>query len=226
MYLRFIRNLSARFFRREMLLAVGLLASLETLATNLEVTVLDVDGQPVPDVVIYVESAASEERSKLAATAVMDQVDTRFVPHVLVVQSGTSVEFPNSDIIAHHVYSFSTPNQFVLPLYKGDLHPPVRFEHAGVVTVGCNIHDGMLGYILVVDSATFTKTGKDGKAVLSVDNSDGYSIRMWSPRLREGDLGQFQAVSPERTAALTFSLLEKLRDGHSAEQTAIAWQDY
>ena len=125
-----------------MLLAVGLLASLETLATNLEVTVLDVDGQPVPDVVIYVESASSEERSQLAATAVMDQVDTRFVPHVLVVQSGTSVEFPNSDIIAHHVYSFSTPNQFVLPLYKGDLHPPVRFEHAGVVTVGCNIHDG------------------------------------------------------------------------------------
>ena len=62
------------------------------------------------------------------------------------------------------VYSFSYPNKFMLPMYNAKQHPPVTFEHSGVVSLRCNIHDHMLGYILVVDSMTVTKTDENGKA--------------------------------------------------------------
>ena len=77
----------------------------------------------------------TRKRTGPTASAVMDQRDMQFVPHLLVVQTGTSVEFPNSDTVAHHVYSFSNPNKFMLPMYKGDQHPPVTFEHSGVVSL-------------------------------------------------------------------------------------------
>ncbi len=65
-----------------------------------------------------------------APTATMDQRRGQFVPHMLVVQAGTEVTFPNSDSVSHHVYSFSPTKEFELPLYKGDLYPPVVFDQA------------------------------------------------------------------------------------------------
>jgi len=202
------------------------LASANLFAASLEVAVVDIKGEPVPGVVVYTESSANPPSASASTSAVMDQVDTRFVPHVLVVQTGTSVSFPNSDFVAHHVYSFSTPNQFVLPLYKGNLHAPVTFDQSGVVTLGCNIHDEMLGYILVVDSATFATTDAAGKVTLDVENPDGYSVRIWSPRFREGDVQQHESVGAEKSASVTFSLTQKMHDPHEAGSTALAWKDY
>lgn len=202
------------------------LVSANLYAASLEVAVVDVDGEPVPGVVVYTESPAGPPSAPVSTGAVMDQIDTRFVPHILVVQTGTSVSFPNSDFVAHHVYSFSTPNQFVLPLYKGNLHAPVTFDQSGVVTLGCNIHDEMLGYILIVDSATFATTDVAGKATLSVENPDGYSVRIWSPRFRESDEQQHESVTAGKSASITFSLTKKLHEPHEAGSTALAWKDY
>lgn len=153
----------------------------------------------------------------------MDQVDRQFVPHLLVVQTGTSVEFPNSDTVAHHVYSFSHPNKFTLPMYRGTAHPPVTFEHSGIVTLGCNIHDHMLGYILVVDSEAFAKTDADGMASLSLSRPEDYEIKIWSPRIRDGvELLTKTVVGSE--PAVSFQLARKLNPppgGHSA-----SWQEY
>ena len=96
-------------------------------ADSIDITVIDRDGNPVPDVAVYVMPENTGQRAK-PGTAVMDQRDTQFVPHMLVVQTGTAVEFPNSDVVAHHVYSFSKPNDFALPLYKGDPHRPVTLS--------------------------------------------------------------------------------------------------
>ena len=219
-------TLSKQLSRRILLLSACVLATTSSNAANLEVTVVDINGAPVPGVVVYTESHNGPEKAAVSASAVMDQVDTRFVPHVLVVQAGTSVSFPNSDYIAHHVYSFSTPNQFVLPLYKGNLHAPVTFEQSGVVTLGCNIHDDMLGYILVVDSAIFATTDISGKATLDVADTAGLDVRIWSPRFRQGDEKQLQSISAGQSAGITFSLTQKLHDPHEAGSTALAWKDY
>jgi plastocyanin len=193
---------------------------------EIEVTVLDREGQPVPNVAVYVQSANGASLPAPTNHAVMDQIDTRFVPHLLVVQSGTSVDFSNSDIIAHHVYSFSKPNNFMLPLYKGDLQPQITFKHEGVVTLGCNIHDHMLAYILVVDSQALGKTSFDGKINLTTDNPDGLTVSIWSPRFRHGRENLAQSINAGKSAAVTFSLTEKLRPPHSNDSDALTWNEY
>lgn len=214
-------------------LQVRILSSLVLLCTvfpsgaaELEVTVLDREGQPVPNVAVYVQSKDGHSLPALSKNAVMDQVDTRFVPHLLVVQSGTTVDFSNSDVIAHHVYSFSKPNNFMLPLYKGDLQPQITFNHEGVVTLGCNIHDHMLAYILVVDSQVFGTTGFDGKSGLTTDNSDGLTVSIWSPRFREDGDNLTQVINTGNSAAVTFSLSNKLRPLPNDESGALTWNEY
>ena len=84
-----------------------------------------------------------------AQHAVMDQRELQFVPDCWWFSTGTLVEFPNSDQVRHQVYSFSGAKTFQLPLYAGAPHAPVLFDQPGLVTLGCNIHDDMVGYIYV-----------------------------------------------------------------------------
>ncbi len=195
-------------------------------AAEVQVTVIDRDGAPVPGVAVYIESTGAGALPAPATGVVMDQVDTRFVPHLLVVQVGTEVEFPNSDIVAHHVYSFSNPNDFMLPLYKGDAHAPVTFDEAGVVTLGCNIHDNMLGYILVVDSNIFGKTGQDGQLTLEASPRGESNVKIWSPRIKDKGEVLTRSLTGASNRTVVFKLSEKLRPPHDSASGAIQWSDY
>jgi len=115
----------------------------------------------------------------------MDQKNRMFIPHVLAVQTGTAVRFPNSDDIRHHVYSFSPAKPFQLPLYKGTPANPVVFDKAGVVTLGCNIHDQMSAFIIVVDTPYFERTGGDGHATLRDVEPGKYVVHVWYPEMRD-----------------------------------------
>lgn len=207
-------------------LASSLLLSLSICAKEVQVTVLDIDGEPVPDVAVYAKLIDSTAAPAASTYAVMDQVDTRFEPHILVIQVGTEVRFPNSDVIAHHVYSFSNPNDFILPLYKGDAHAPVTFEDAGVVTLGCNIHDQMLGYIFVVESSVYAMTDVDGVATFSIDNGSASAINIWSPRIGQKEKNLSVDITAELPDQLVFRLSTKLRAAHDSNQGALKWSDY
>ena len=203
------------------------LAAATSSASEVDVYVVDRDGQAVADVAVFaMKSGGRNQLPASTASAVMEQIDKQFVPHLLVIQAGTSVEFPNSDSVAHHVYSFSHPNKFMLPMYKGFAHPPVTFEHSGVVILGCNIHDHMLGYILVVDSVNYTKTDDSGKASLSLEKPEDYEIKIWSPRIRDQEeLLSKKVVNPKSMDLVVgFQLARKLGPPHG-DQVA-AWQDY
>ena len=89
---------------------------------------------------------------KKLPVAVMDQVNKQFLPELLIVQQGQLVNFPNSDNIRHNVYSFSSAKSFQLKLYSGQPKEPIIFDTQGVVVLGCNIHDSMVGYIYVAKS--------------------------------------------------------------------------
>ena len=195
-------------------------------AEPIKVTVLDADGDPVGGVVVYSEPSAPATLSPPTAHAVMDQIDGQFEPHVLIVQTGTEVRFPNSDVVAHHVYSFSNPNDFILPLYRGNAHAPVTFSESGVVTLGCNIHDQMLGYILIVDSNVFAKTDANGVAILSVDDSSSGAVRIWSPRITSKGETLYQAMPENRPGDVVFNLSGKLRPAHASQSGALQWSDY
>jgi plastocyanin len=196
-------------------------------AAPLQVRVLDVDGEPVPDVAVFVEQQGGGRNVGAPAPAVMDQRNRRFVPHILVVQKGAEVEFPNSDVIAHHVYSFSKPNNFALPLYKGTPPDPVRFEHAGIVTLGCNIHDSMLAYVVVVDTDTFGKTDANGFIEIDVDeDATAWRVYAWSPRFRDSRDPIVRQVQAGATLEATFQLEKKLRPPHGDETESVFWDDY
>ena len=198
-------------------------------AATIDVVVLDRDGAPVPEIVVYIVQDGVKSQSSVPKSAVMDQRDKRFVPHILVVQKGTAVEFPNSDVTGHHVYSFSNPNNFVLPLYKGDPNDPVVFEYDGVVTLGCNIHDHMLGYIVVVDTDVFGHTDASGRVSLTVDNAaKQYVVSIWSPRIRDSkqDLVKVASNVSSPQSELVFALQKRLRAPHHKQTDAVKWSEY
>ncbi len=210
--------------RRFGVAAILLLAGATPRAAEFEVTVLDRHGEPVPDVAVYIQSDQERHLEIPEYPAVMRQIDFGFDPDLLVVQTGTRVQFPNNDVVAHHVYSFSKPNNFVLPMFKGGMRPEVAFRHTGAVAVGCNLHDEMVGYILVVDSDVFGKTGRDGKVQLEADNPVGLTVNIWNPKLVPGHENLSQSVKAGRSAQLTFLLTEELRSQHDDGTEALSWR--
>ena len=114
------------------------------------------------------------------AAATIDQVEKSFVPRVSVVRTGTTITFPNSDHIRHQVYSFSPTKIFSLKLYAGSEMTPIVFDRAGLVVLGCNIHDKMVAFVAVVDSPYFAKTAASGAASLNLP-AGRYRLRAWHP---------------------------------------------
>ncbi|HEX5048620.1 MAG TPA: methylamine utilization protein [Gammaproteobacteria bacterium] len=195
-------------------------------AGALDVTVVDAHGAPVGLVAVYAVPDKPAAATPAKPTAVMDQKRKEFVPHVLVVQTGTSVDFPNNDTVSHHVYSFSEPKSFELPLYKGDAHPPLVFDKPGIVVLGCNIHDEMLGYIYVVDTPYFATTDEAGKARIALP-AGGYSVRVWTPRAGAADLPMEVAVTLDgANRSLAFQIKGRLQPEHDHGGAGLSWQRY
>jgi plastocyanin len=199
-------------------------------AGTLRVSVVDDHGQPVEHVAVYALPSKPLVVAADAPISIMDQAHNAFVPHILIVQTGTSVLFPNNDVVSHHVYSFSEPKMFELPLYKGNAHPPLVFDRPGVVVLGCNIHDSMLGYILVVDTPHFAST--DARGSLSLDGmpADDYSLHVWTPRLRPSDLPATQTIkiTADGTQTIAIKLEGKLAPDFSDSKrvSSLPWERY
>jgi plastocyanin len=148
----------------------------------------DEKGSPVAEAVVVAVPADAGARAAGKAierprAAVVDQVDKEFTPKVTAILVGAAVTFPNHDDVRHQVYSFSPAKRFELPLYAGVPAEPVVFDKPGVVVLGCNIHDWMVGYVYVSESPYFAKTGKDGKARLAELPPRVYVVRVWHPQL-------------------------------------------
>lgn len=158
----------------------------------------------------------------------MDQRDLTFVPDVLVVQTGTAVDFPNSDQVRHQVYSFSPAKTFQLALYQGRAHAPVVFDRAGLVTLGCNIHDSMVGYIYVTDSPWFALTGADGSARLHDLAPGDYTVRIWHTLLDESgpQLSTHLHLAENAAGNASFRLTHPLRRAPQHHGADKQWADY
>lgn len=166
------------------LLGLLALASPVLVATPLAVTVVDNAGQPVTGAVVFLESAMASkalEAMTPAEQAVVNivQREKTFIPQITVVPRGTAVSFPNEDTVRHHVYSFSAVKQFEIKLYVGTPTEPVVFEQSGVAVLGCNIHDEMIAWVVVVDTPYFASTDSAGRALLTQVPVGDYTLRIW-----------------------------------------------
>jgi plastocyanin len=162
-------------------LAALLFFCVNTIAANLEATVSTPAGKPVEDAAVVIEPVSGVV-PKRHRTATIEQRDREFVPYVTIVQTGTMVEFPNQDPVKHHVYSFSPAKLLEIKLYAGKPVQPVLFDKPGEVALGCNIHDWMEAYVLVVNSPYFAKTASNGKAFIRNVPAGRYRLRVWHPR--------------------------------------------
>lgn len=169
-------------------------------ASGLAVHVADTAGAPLPDAVAWLEPEAGHSIPKPTRGAEIEQKSLKFLPLVTVVQTGSRIEFPNNDKVRHHIYSFSPAHKFDQKLYSGASATPQIFDKAGVVVLGCNIHDKMVAYVRVVDTPYFAKADVSGLG--RVDAPPGkYLLKVWHFNMAGGQPSE-QAVVVKAGEAL------------------------
>ena len=164
-------------------------------ATDLQVKVQDGTGRVLVDAVVFLESPSAKAAAKPQTGVEIAQVGKQFSPQITVVPVGSLVTFPNRDTVRHHVYSFSPAKTFELKLYTGTPSNPVQFERAGVVVLGCNIHDNMAAWILAVETPFYGKTSAAGTVTLEGVAPGNYKLRAWHASLPPGQSVPEQAIT-------------------------------
>ena len=188
----------------------GALLAASAQAADVQVQVQDASGRSVADAVVFLESEQARRQVRPVAGLEMAQNHKQFVPQVLIVPVGSEVRFPNRDTVRHHVYSFSPAKKFELKLYAGTPAQPVRFEQSGVVVLGCNIHDQMVGWVLVLDTPYYAQTSTSGQAALSAVPAGRYRLRTWHARLPAGAPVPEQALEVSASGATALVRLAEL----------------
>jgi plastocyanin len=180
------RAFPSSLLRDVLFLLTSLGAAFPGTAATIGITVQTLDGHALSGAVVTVHAVGASDRPSVPVQAVMDQIDRTFQPDLLVIPVGSTVEFPNSDAVSHQIYSFSAAKRFQLPLYRGKPYPPVHFDQVGLVTLGCNIHDSMLAYVIVTDAPFFGRTDNSGAWSAEVPRGT-YRVTVWHPRMRPGE---------------------------------------
>ena len=168
------------------LFALMLGATANVGAAPVEVRVSGPGGGAVAGAVVFLEPRDGPAPAAPALKAEIAQIGRKFVPEVTIVPVGTAVEMPNRDTVRHHVYSFSPAKRFELKLYVGTPASPVVFDQTGIAVLGCNIHDSMTAWVVIVDTPWYGQTGPDGRLLLAAVPPGRYRLRAWHPAREVG----------------------------------------
>jgi plastocyanin len=181
-------------FLRSAVMTSALLAAAAQAAV-VSVAVTDEAGQPLADAVVMLEPAAGRLPVKPMAQIDIAQRQRQFTPALTVVTVGTPVNFPNFDSVRHHVYSFSPIKTFELKLYAGVPGQPIVFDKPGEAVLGCNIHDKMAAWVVVVDTPYFARSSASGQAQIEGVAAGSYRLRAWHAGVPAGKAPTAQALS-------------------------------
>jgi plastocyanin len=168
------------------------------------VQLIEKGGRPasdITDVVVYVDGAKAKPTPGKSTMAMKGK---SFIPRLVVVPVGGTVEFPNEDPIFHNVFSVSGENRFDLELYKRPKSGSWTFQHPGVARIYCNIHPQMSAVVLVRDNPYYTKTAHDGTFEIPDVPSGKYVLRAWHER--GGEAAQDVTVTARADSAVRIRL--------------------
>jgi hypothetical protein len=142
--------------------------------------VRDANGAPVADAIVYAvpRNRPLPPLPAAAPPTAIDQVNSQF-PFVTPIRRGSTVVFRNADTYGHTVYSVSPTKVFNIPLSRDVVSAPVVFDVAGVVVIGCSIHDYMLAYLVVLDTPYYAVTNATGTAILANLPADTHDVFVW-----------------------------------------------
>ena len=153
------------------------------MAQQVEIQVLDPSKNGVEQLVVYLVPLKQQVLATNNQPLIIRQKDKAFAPYVTVAQKGQQLSFKNQDDITHHIYSVSGENRFSFKIKAGKEKLSPRLEHAGEVAMGCNIHDWMSGFVLVVDTPYYAQTDNNGVARLELAQDGEYRLVVWHPEL-------------------------------------------
>jgi len=152
--------------------------------TCVQVFVKSKTGQALTDMVVYLEPLDGQVLARSPKEVVVGQLGKSFAPYISVSQTGSKVNFVNQDDITHHIYSAGSDNKFSFKIRAGKTNSSTLFEHASEVAMGCNIHDWMSGYLLVVNTPYFDKTDNTGQVSFNLSKQGKYNIVVWHPQMQ------------------------------------------
>ena len=160
------------------------------------------------NVVVYIEKIGDNKFPAPEEHGVVDQFNLTFVPHVIVVQMGTTIDFPNSDSVRHNV--LSPPDcckQFNLGTYDVGVVKHVTFDEPGEIPLLCNVHAEMSAFVLVLANPYFSLTGKDG--VFKIENvpAGTYKLKAWHEKLKT--ITKDVTVEAGKTTSMDFQLKKR-----------------
>jgi len=157
------------------------------------------------DAVVFIEKVGENKFDPPAEHAIVDQLNLTYVPRVLAMQKGTTIDFPNSDAVRHNVFSPPTAAlQFNLGTYPTGVVKEVLFDIVGETPLLCNVHAEMAGYVVTFENPYFAITDKDGNYTIEGVPAGKYVVKTWHEKLKE--LSQEVTVAPGNAATANFEL--------------------
>jgi plastocyanin len=195
------------YFKNRLLVLFLFAFAAPSYAADIIVTVKTPDGKPISNAVVSIESSAKSVAPKVGSFE-LSQHDLTFDPFVLAIPVGSTVLFPNRDKVRHHVYSFSTAKKFELKLYSKEQSRSILFDKAGLIAIGCNIHDSMKAFIRVLSTPFFSKTGANGTVMLHGVPNGAAVVKVWQPYLKisDNEFVRKLTISGDNTLAFVGSL--------------------
>lgn len=174
---------------------------------------ITVAGKPTTDAVVSLEGVSAETaKAQISSTqpkkAVIDQKGMKFIPHVLPVLVGTTVEFPNHDTSWHNVYSKGGANDFDLGLYPPGKTRSTTFNKPGMARILCNAHPTMEAFIVVKEHPFFSSADQSGNYRLDGVPLGKYRIQVWHPQLGTSEAG-VEVVRAGEVLDVNFDLKKK-----------------
>ena len=191
------------------LLAAGVivLTHVAGAAADVTVRIRDAAKQPVGDAVVTLTSVDGKTPPVAAGAPVeVVQKDQEFTPYVTVITAGTAVVFPNRDSVEHTIYSRTGPKHFQFPLYAIGKSESLTFDKPGVVVIGCDIHDWMLAYVVVVDTPWHVSTNDKGEGALTALTPGKYRLEVWHPQLKSRHVSEIYLADGPNAAEVAVTL--------------------
>ncbi len=157
------------------------------------------------DAIVFIEKVGDNKFAPPAEHAVIDQLNLTYVPRVVAMQKGTTVDFPNSDAVRHNVFSPPTAAlQFNLGTYPTGIVKEVLFDVVGETPLLCNVHSEMAGFAVAFENPYFAITDKDGNYTIEGVPPGKYTVKTWHEKLKE--LSQEVTVEAGKAAKSDFDL--------------------
>ena len=193
-------------FIRSLLLLV--LSASNCWAANVSFSIVDKDNKPLADAIVSLiptsKGAINMAATMTAPSAQMSQSEKQFSPHIVAVQQGQKVQFPNEDSIKHQVYSLSELQQFDLTVEAGATEYGPEMTTTGAINIGCNIHDWMQAYVYVVNTPWFAQSDSNGSVSITVPDNETFRWQLWYPRISDSEPSLSGEVeTPEQLIAIS-----------------------